>query len=383
MAPAPSLGEWDAGEMVGKPPPRAWLLGNQFCRGFISGLPAPGATGKTALRQAQYIALATAKPITGEHVFKRCRVLQISLEDDDNEMRRRLLAACLHHGIDPAELRGWLYCATPKGLKLAEIKNGAKVRGALDSILRRTITERGIDLVGLDPLVKLHAMEENDNGGMDFVCDLLAQLASEFDIAVDIPMHTRKGLQTAGDADAGRGASATRDAGRLIYTLTRMNEAEGKQYGVPAEQRASYIRLDNGKVNIAPPSDQATWFKLVGVRLDNGTADYPNGDEVQTVERWQPPKTWEGLSGAQLNAVLDEIEAGMPNGQRYSNASKAEGRAAWQVVQRHCPDRTEDQCRDIVKTWVKNGVLIRDDYDDPITRKSLKGLRVCHGKRPS
>ena len=191
------LGEWDAGEATRKPPPRGWLLGNQFCRTFISGLAAPGATGKSALRQAQYIALASGKPITGQHVFKRCRVLQISLEDDDTEMQRRLAAACIYHGIEPADLTGWLFCATPKGLKLAEMKDGSRCKGPLEAILRKTISERRIDLISMDPLVKLHSMEENDNGAMDFVCDILAKLASDFNVAVDIPMHTKKGQQNA------------------------------------------------------------------------------------------------------------------------------------------------------------------------------------------
>jgi hypothetical protein len=32
------LDEWDAGEDTEDPPPREWLLGNQFCRKFVSGL---------------------------------------------------------------------------------------------------------------------------------------------------------------------------------------------------------------------------------------------------------------------------------------------------------------------------------------------------------
>ncbi|WP_441267980.1 AAA family ATPase [Bradyrhizobium sp. 215_C5_N1_1] len=381
--PVAILGEWNAGAATRKPPPRGWLLGNQFCRQFISGLAAPGATGKSAVRQAQYIALATGKPITGQHVFKRGRVLQISLEDDADEMRRRLAAACIYHGIEPADLDGWLFCATPKGIKLAEMKDGSARRGPLEMILRKTIEDRKIDLLALDPLIKLHALKENDNNDMDFVSEILATLASEYNIAVDIPMHTKKGMQTAGDTDAGRGAGATRDGGRLMNTLTRMNEEEGKAYGIPAEQRSLYVRLDNAKVNLAPPSDHTTWFKLVGVQLDNGTPDYPAGDTVQTVVPWHPPKTWDGISSAQLNAALDEIEAGMPNGQRYSDASKAGARAAWPVVQKHCPDRTEPQCREILRTWNKNGVTYSEDYDDAIDRKSRKGLRVCHAKRPS
>lgn len=377
------LGEWDAGDFTDLPPPRQWLLGNQFCRRFLSGVLAPGATGKTAVRTLQYLAVATGRPLTGQHVFKRGRVLLLSLEDDDTELQRRLLAAQLHHGISPNDLKGWLFCATPKGIKLADVKDGAKVAGPLEAMLRDAIKGRKIDLLGLDPFVKLHALEENDNGSMDFVCDLLVKLAIEFNIAVDVPHHTKKGQQTAGDADAGRGASSARDAGRLMYTLTRMTDAEGDTFGIPAEERRLYVRLDSSKVNIAPPSGEATWFKLIGVRLDNGTEDYPNGDEVQTVVPWSPPKTWDGISGAQLNAALDEIEAGLSDGQRYSDAPKAAARAAWPVVQRHCPNRTEPQCRDIVRTWVKNGVLLVEDYDDPIERKPRKGLRVCHGKRPS
>jgi hypothetical protein len=383
-APQPTgLGDWDAGDHTDIPPPREWLLANQFCRRFLSGVLAPGATGKTALRTLQYLALATGRPLTGEHVFKRCRVLTVSLEDDDSEARRRFAAARIHHGIEPDELKGWLFCATPKGIKLAEIKDGAKVCGPLEAMLRETIQRRKIDLLALDPFVKLHALEENDNGSMDFVCDLLVKMAIEFNIAVDVPHHTKKGQQTAGDADAGRGASAARDAGRLMYTLTRMSDEEGNSFGIPAEERRLYVRLDSSKVNIAPPSGEATWFKLIGVHLDNGTPDYPNGDDVQTVARWHPPRTWDGISSAQLNNALDDIERGMENGQRYSDAAKAEDRAAWRTVQTHCPDRTEAQCREIVRTWVKNGVLVSEDYDDPVTRKTRKGLRVCQGKRPT
>jgi len=378
----PDMGIWDAGDDLELPEPRHWLLGNQFCRKFLSGLLAPGSTGKTVLRMLQCLALATGRKLTGQHVFKRCRVLIVSLEDDKDELRRRLKAACIHYGIKPSDLKGWLFCAAPKGFKLAEMKNGSRQIGILEKMLRRDIERWKPDLVTLDPFIKLHAMEENDNGAMDFVCDLLVQLAIEYDIAVDAPHHTKKGNVVAGDADAGRGASAARDAGRLIYTLTRMTEEEAKTFGVKPEERKAHVRLDSGKVNISRDAGEATWFKIIGVPLGNGNEDYPAGDEVQTVVPWHPPKTWDGLGSVQLNSALDDIDAGLPNGQRYSNAGKAAERAAWPVVQRHCPGKTEQQCRDIVNTWVKNGLLCAADYIDPVTRKPLKGLRVDSSKRP-
>jgi len=39
----PHLDVFDAGDDIELPPPRGWLLGNQFCRGFLSSLVAPGA----------------------------------------------------------------------------------------------------------------------------------------------------------------------------------------------------------------------------------------------------------------------------------------------------------------------------------------------------
>jgi hypothetical protein len=315
-------------------------------------------------------------------VFKRCRVLIISLEDSKNELRRRLAAARLHHGITHAELKGWLFCSTPKGIKLVELKDGTRQAGMLEKMLRQEIERLRPDLVCLDPFVKLHALEENDNGAMDFVCDLLATLAIEYVIAVDSPHHSKKGQIAPGDADAGRGASAARDAGRLIYTLTRMTEEEASAFGVPPKDRDLYVRLDNAKVNLARPSREATWFKLVGVQIGNGNEDYPNGDDVQTVEPWTPPKTWD-VSSDQLNAALTDLDSGMSNGQRYSDASAAAARAAWPVVKQYCPNRTEAQCRAIIKTWIKTGLLYHANYDDPVERKPRKGLRVDNSKRPT
>jgi RecA-family ATPase len=189
----PDLGERDAGDDIDPPPPRRWLLGNQFCRTFLSGLVAPGSTGKSALRLAQCLSLATGRTLTGQHVFKRGRVLLVSFEDDQKEIQRRILAARLHHNVSLNDVKGWLFYATPKGIKLAEIKNGSRQIGRLEKSLRKSIERRRPDLLVLDPYVKLHALEENDNGAMDFVCDLLVTLAIEYDIAVDAPHHTKKG----------------------------------------------------------------------------------------------------------------------------------------------------------------------------------------------
>jgi hypothetical protein len=73
----------------------------------------------------------------------------------------------------------------------------------------------------------------------------------------------------------------------------------------------------------------------------------------------------------------------MPNGQRYSSAAPAKDRAAWQVVVKHAPDKTEKQARQIINTWLKNGTLYEDDYQDPVRRDIRQGLHVNPVLRPS
>jgi hypothetical protein len=345
-----------------------------------------GAVGKTALRYAQYMALATGRPLLGDRVFVRCRVLILSFEDDREEVERRLLAARIHHNVGAEELDGWLfYCALSRKdgkIKVLDDK-GRAVDGELVEQLVDVITANKIDLVGLDPFVKIHSVGENNNDAVDAVAQVLTDIAHEHDIAVDAPHHVSKGPADPGNAHKGRGASALVDAARLVYTVTPMSADEAMAFGTPEEDRHFYFRMDKAKVNITPPGRKATWFRLVSVPLGNGTELYPHGDNVQTVELWTPPDTWADLDTDLQNRILDEIDAGLPGGVRFSDAPAARERAAWRVVVIHAPNKTEAQAREIIKTWVKSRVLRKDTYDDPKRREPVDGLFVNPDKRPS
>jgi AAA domain len=290
----------------------------------------------------------------------------------------------LHHGIKNKHVKGWLFLASPGfyGGKLAITENGEHKTSALRTGLVEAIRRRDIDVVSLDPFVKSHGVEENANNAIDFVAGILAWIATEHNCAIDAPHHISKGLADPGNADRARGASAFKDAARLVYTLTPMSEDEGNLFNVGENERRQLIRMDSGKVNIAPRAADTKWFKIVGVRLGNRTREYPHGDEVQTVEPWGPPDLWKGLSNVTLNLILTEIDQGMPNGRFYSNHPQATDRAVSPVVQKHLPHLTEAQTREIIRTWMKNGVLYSIDYHDEQNRKDRKGLRVNDGKRP-
>jgi len=383
-----SLDEWSAGMDPGPIKPRPWLLGNQFCRGYISSLFAAGGVGKSALRLLQLMSMALDRPLCGQRVFRRSRVLLISLEDNDDELRRRIQAVLVHYGIERSELEGWMWCSTPIGRKIALQDHNKRVVGDLEKSIREAIERRKPDIVALDPFIKLHSLEENDSGDMNFVCDLLMKIATESDIAVDISHHVHKGQIAPGDADAGRGSSGIRDAGRLIYTLTVMSETEAKSFNISPDERFSYVRLDSAKVNIASRATAATWFRIIGVDVGNGTPEYPAGDTVQVAEPWTPPDAWSDLSNPTLNGILDAIDAGCvdkdnhPTGERFSNAPAATDRAVWPVVLKFAPDKSEAQCRTIIHAWLRSGLLFVKPYDSPSQRRKRNGLYVDNAKRP-
>jgi hypothetical protein len=236
--------------------------------------------------------------------------------------------------------------------------------------------------VCFDPLIKTHDLPENDNNALERVIETLVAMSITYKIAVDSPHHMSKGPSDPGNADKGRGGSAFKDGGRLVYTLNAMSEDEAKQFSIAADERRRYIRLDAGKVNLAA-SAKTRWFELIGVRIDNGTELYPHGDEIQVAVVWKPPETWADLSNYMLNTMLDDIEAGLPDGRRYSAAPPAKATAAWPVVKKHCSHKSEKQCREIIKTWVDNEVLYSEPYKNPVTREDAQGLRVNDAKRPS
>ena len=188
---------------------------------------------------------------------------------------------------------------------------------------------------------------------------------------------------TPGDADSGRGSSGIRDAGRLVYTLAPMSEDEASAFNITPGDLCAYVRLDPAKVNIAARSAKAEWFKIVGQSIGNATAEYPSGDTIQVVEPWSPPETWAELDHVLLNQMLTEIDRELGDGNFYTDTNAKTDRAAWRVVQQSAPQKSDSQCREVIKAWVKTGLLEPFDYTNPKTRREVKGLKVINSKRPS
>jgi replicative DNA helicase len=361
-------------------PVRAWVAPGFALRGGVTILSGPPSAMKSSLMLAWACSVALGRPHSDFRPRKPGKVAVYNCEDDGDEQRRRLSATLRQFGACPDDIRGKVIRTGPLRigtLFVVDSQTGTIIESPALAVLRVLLREYTPDMLIVDPLAELHTAMENDNTAMRAVVSSFRELAKEFNVAVVILHHTRKGSVTPGDIDASRGASATIGATRVALTLTTMSKEDAEALGIDTdrETREGYIRLDDARQSYAAISE-ARWFQKAVYTL-------ANREQVAAAVPWTPPKTWDGLRNSDLNRALDDIEAGMEDGRRYSAGGRAKENAAWTIVQKYSPDKTEKQCREIVRTWIENGVLYAEEYVNPLRGEKQMGLRVNQGKRPS
>jgi hypothetical protein len=360
-------------------PRRPWVAPGYALRGAVTVVAGPPSAMKSSLMLTWAAAEALGRPHGRFRPTAPGDVIIYNVEDDRIEQQRRLSAVLRQFDATPADIRSRIVRVGPTsiGTLFAFDKEGGSLVGTpAMAALRELVRERRPALLIADPLAELHGCEENDNTALRAVIAEFRRLAAEFDLAVILVHHTRKGAVAPGDPDSARGASSIIGAARIVLTLVTMSEEDAEAVGLPTDRksRAAFVRLDDAKQNYAAIGE-AAWYEKVLYTLDNGEA-------IPAAVPWEAPDMWSAIPVAVANKILDDIDAGLDEGHRYSAAHQATDRAAWRVAQRHVASLTEAQARSVIKTWLKNGVLIREDYTDAVEGKKRQGVRVNQAKRP-
>jgi len=363
--------------------PRQWLYGRHYMRGVVSAtLGAPGRL-KSTNSLIEVIGMAAGRDlITGQPLASGpLRAAYFNGEETQEELDRRVAAIMQHYGLKPEDCVGrlWVVSTRDKPIRFAVMgpKGHAVIAYDVVDAVKAWCEAQSIDVFVVDPLVSFHQVRENDPGDMDILYkEAFGRIAGKEERAVDLDIHPRK--PSHGEIDTTisdlRGSGAQEAALRIARVFNFMATSEAAQLGITEDGRRLHVRIEGGKGGPGPIA-KAHWLKIE-------TVDLPNGDTVAIATRWSPPDTFADLADASLNAALTEIDKGLPNGQRYSNAGPAKERAAWPIVHKHCPNKTEAQCRQIINTWARTGLLYNKPYDDPIERKKRNGLYVNDAKRP-
>jgi hypothetical protein len=257
-------------------PPRDWLVAHLCLKKYITGLVAPGGVGKSSLALALGISVASNNDILNLGVRKQANVLIINNEDSHDELKRRIAGITTQFGIRTNSLEDTLFYTSGYEGKymLSEVSDGGQNETAFAGELIKYMLEKDIGLLIVDPFVSTHNAPENDNTSMDQVMSIYRRVAAKTGAAITLIHHTRKQQDTkgssAGNADIARGASALKDATRVVATLTPMSKAEAQKLTFDDQKRSRHFRLDLAKQNFSPACVNETWFRMESCLIGNG-----------------------------------------------------------------------------------------------------------------
>jgi hypothetical protein len=360
-------------------PARKWILGNRLISNFVTVTIAPGGIGKSTLTTQEAIAIATCKPITGDLVHEQGKVWLYNNEDPIEELHRRIAAICLHWDIALEDIGNQLFLGSGLERRLlvakktkAGIVQTPDVPGLVSEIVRHEIK-----VLVVDPIVRCHEADENDNSQIDFVASQFSHIAQATGCAVSLVHHTRKtpsGVSGsfAGDMDSGRGASALSNAVRVAHTLSPMGKNDAQALDVPEEERTRYVRLDDAKGNMSPPAQGARWFQRLGVALPNAGGGLGlEPDEVGILEVWMPPDVDRSISREKASLILNEVKKRWNGPEPFSVSPQSPRYLGKYLMAELGINKLHAKC--IVEGWAATGVISSKLHD---TRNKTKGAEV-------
>lgn len=343
-------------------PTRKWLYGRHYVRRFVSTTVARGGLGKSSLSIVEALAMVTGRDLLGVKVREPLRVWLWNGEDPRDEMERRIAAACLHYGITREDIAGRLYVDSGRDvpIRLVEMGAGGKLVVAVPTAegVEAAIRGNGIDLLTIDPFVASHGVPENDNGAIDRVAKTWAGIAERCNCAIELVHHVRK--SSAGSegytVEDARGGSSLIGAVRSARVLNGMSKEEAERAGIEAAKRRLHFRVDDGKANMAPPMESASWYRMDSVDLGNGKGVEPS-DSVGVATAWCMPGLMDNVTAADCEQVIAMVRAD-PTFRMDCQASNWIGYAIAEVLGldvSHKPDR--EQVNRVLRMWIDNGAL--------------------------
>jgi hypothetical protein len=352
---------WRDPEMIER---RKWLCSAHYIRGSVTSTIGKRGGGKTNRAIVEMLSMATRRDLlgTGNMPDRPQRVWYIG-EDTRDEIERRIVAACAHHGIKAEEIADRIafdsvYDYPPGALKLATMNgtiNKVVPNETAITAIKANIAAKQIDVLILDPLKKFHGVRENDQE-MDEVMTILVEIAKDADVSVEFLHHTRK--QSAGNAgtvitaDDARGADAITAGPRDVRIVNAMTSKDAADFGVATGEAWRYSRIDDGKQNLKPPG-KAVWAFSVSHLL-------PCGDSVGVLQPWTPPKPFDGITNADA-----DVAQRLAQGGAYRASPQATDWFGYALGERLGLDPRNSpadkaKLKGMIKTWMKNKVLRED-----------------------
>lgn len=236
---------------------RRWLIEGLWGAssvGFLAGSPK---SCKSWLGLDMAVSVASGTPCLGSYrVEERGKVLVYLAEDSLAALRERVEGIARHRGLELTSLD--LEVVTASSLRLDLPRDRARLEETVKALRPR--------LLLLDPLVRMHSLDENCSTAVAGLLSYIRELERRFKLSVVIVHHTRKS-----GAHGSKSGQALRGSGDLyaffdsaIYLRTLRDElilsVEHRAAAAPAPVRLELVADDEDAIHLevrgAAPSER-------------------------------------------------------------------------------------------------------------------------------
>jgi hypothetical protein len=340
-------------------PRRQFVYGRHYARQFLGVTAAQTKVGKSSLGKVEAVAMAAGRNLLGVQPLRPMRVWYWNGEDPQEELERRVLAICLHYGIDRGAIEENLFLDSGRDTEIivaTQTKTGAVIATPVEAALTAALIDGKFDAFILDPAVSVHRVSENDNMMIDAVAKTFGRIAGRANVAIEAIHHTRKLGGAAATIEDSRGASAWVSAARDVRVLNRMMKDEGAKAGIEDGKERLYFRADTDG-NLAP-SSATEWFHLASQGLGNGSGgQVDDQDYVAVAVAWKWPDAFEGVAVSDLR----KVQAAIAEGRWRENAQANDwvGQAVADVLKLDAKNKAhKTRIAALLKAWIANGMLV-------------------------
>ena len=172
-----------ANELDIRSPEKAWLIESMWASAAVGIIGGPPKCCKSWLGLDMALSVASGSPCLGQFPVKRPGPALIFLAEDAlPAVRARIEALCTHRQIPIESLD--LYVITASSLRLDLAQDQQRLKATLAAFKPR--------LLLLDPLVRLHRLDENSATDISSLLGFFREMQRSYDTAIVLVHHTNK-----------------------------------------------------------------------------------------------------------------------------------------------------------------------------------------------
>ncbi len=243
---------------------KPWLIEQLWTRGAVGIVGGPPKLLKTWLALEMAVSVASQSPCLGRFpVHASGPVLLFAAEDSHSKVRKRLASLARNHGFDLEQIN--IQVITADTLRLDCTTDQQRLTATV--MLYKPV------LLVLDPLVRLHGLDENQSGPMAALLGYFRALQRKTDTAIAIIHHARKNISSS--AGAGYSLRGSGDLYAWVDSLICVQRSRNRTTLLAEHRSAPGFGPVPIELSASSAADDIPYLRLASVADDESSEDDP------------------------------------------------------------------------------------------------------------